>query len=262
MRIVAGILLLVLGLTWAQAGIKTKEVTYEADGVSLKGFIAYDDAVEGRRPGILVVHEWWGQNEYARTRARMLAGLGYVAMALDMYGDGRQAEHPEDAGKFASAVMSNMPLMRARFNAALETLKADPHVDVERLGAIGYCFGGGVVLNMARTGVPLKGIVSFHGSLGTSEPAAKGRVKAKLLVCNGADDSFVSPEAIAAFRKEMDEAGADYRFINYEGAVHAFTNPAATENGKKFGLKLAYNEKADKESWEEMKEFFSSVFSK
>jgi len=240
--------------------IETRDFTYEADGVKLKGHIASDGSIKGKRPGVLVVHEWYGHNEYARKRADMLAELGYVALAVDMYGDGKTAEHPQDAGKFAGEVTSNMPAMEARFTAALNELKKDPNVDAEQVAAIGYCFGGGVVLHMARTGAPLKGVVSFHGSLATSKPAEKGAVKAKVLVCNGADDSFISAEAIANFKKEMDNAGADYTFISYEGAIHSFTNPSSTEIGKKYDIKVAYNEKADKESWSEMQSFLKRVF--
>jgi dienelactone hydrolase len=240
--------------------IETRDFTYEADGVKLKGYLAYDKSIEGKRPGVLVVHEWYGHNDYARRRAEMLAELGYVALALDMYGDGKTADHPKDAGKFAGEVMSNMTAMQARFNAALEVLRKDDHVDADNLAAIGYCFGGGVVLNMARSGSPLKGVVSFHGSLGTATPAEKGKVKAKVLVCNGADDSFVSQEAIENFRKEMDAAGVDYQFISYEKAIHSFTNPASTEIGKKYGIQVAYNKEADEKSWKDMQDFFREIF--
>ena len=246
----------------SRAGVVGKPVEYKADGVTLKGYIAYDDEVKGKRPGVLVVHEWWGHNEYARNRADMLAGLGYVALAVDMYGEGKQADHPEDAGKFSGEVMKNMPLMMSRFMAALDLLKKNESVDPTRLGAIGYCFGGGVVLNMARQGIDLKGVVSFHGSLATSTPAEEGKVKARLLVCNGADDKFVSAEDIKKFKAEMKAAGADLTFIDYEEAIHGFTNPGATENGKKFNIPLAYNEKADKKSSEDMKEFFRKAFKK
>lgn len=246
----------------SHAAVVGKPVEYSADGVTLKGYIAYDDKNTGKRPGILVVHEWWGHNEHARKRAEMLAGLGYVALAVDMYGDGKKADHPDDAGKFAGEVMSNLPAMKARFTAALDLLKKQESVDTTRIGAIGFCFGGGVVLGMAREGIDLKGVVTFHGSLATQTPAGKGEVKAKILVCNGADDKFTSAEAIKGFKEEMRAAGADFTFINYPGAVHSFTNPAATALGKKFNMPLAYNEKADKKSWQDMRKFFEKVFKK
>jgi dienelactone hydrolase len=254
--------LMCMGVVMSRAGVVGKPIEYSADGITLKGYIAYDDKIKGRRPGVLVVHEWWGHNEYARRRAEMLAGLGYVALAVDMYGNGKKADHPDDAGKFSSEVSKNMPVMKARFMAALDLLKNDESVDPARIGAIGYCFGGGVVLNMARAGADVKGVVSFHGSLATSAPAEKGKVKAKILVCNGADDKFISTDDIKNFKAEMKAAGGEFKFINYEGAIHGFTNPDATELGKKFNLPIAYNEKADKQSWAEMKEFFKKLFKK
>ena len=255
-----GVLMVSLIVSLAQAAVQGKEVDYSAEGVTLKGYFAYDDAVEGRRPGILVVHEWWGHNEYARKRARMLAELGYTALAVDMYGDGKQASHPDDAGKFAGEVAQNIPVARARFLAALNFLKNDPTVDADKIAAIGYCFGGGVVLNMARMGVDLKGVVSFHGSLGTENPAQPGAVKAKVLVCHGAADSFVTAQQIEDFKKEMESAGVDYRFIAYEGAVHSFTNPDADRYAKEFGLGVGYNAAADQKSWADMQEFFKKIF--
>lgn len=237
-----------------------EEVTYSADNVNMKGYLAYDANQQGKRPGILVVHEWWGHNDYARHRADMLAELGYVALAVDMYGDGKTADHPEDAMKFAMAVAQNMDGAKARFEKAMENLKANPNTDGTKIAAIGYCFGGGVVLNMARMGEDLKGVVSFHGSIATATPASKGSVKAKLLVCNGADDKFVTAEQIEDFKKEMDEAGATYTFKNYEGAVHSFTNPGADSTGQKFNMPLAYNAAADSASWSEMKTFFAEIF--
>ena len=257
------ILALVLsGMAVSKAAVIGKTVEYSADSVTLKGYIAYDDKVTDKRPGILVVHEWWGLNDYARKRADMLASLGYVALAVDMYGNGKTVNHPDDAGKFSSEVMKNMPAMKARFMAALDLLRKNEHVDPSRIGAIGYCFGGGVVLNMARAGVDLDGVVSFHGNLTTQSPAEKGNVKARLLVCNGAADKFTPAETIKNFKAEMKGADVNLKFINYPGAMHSFTNPAATELGKKFNLPLAYNEKADKESWAAMKEFFRKVFKK
>lgn len=256
------VLLLLLCVVGAKAGVVGKSVEYSADGVTLKGYIAYNDSQKGKRPGILVVHEWWGQNEYARKRADMLAELGYVALAVDMYGDGKQAGHPEDAGKFATEVMTNMPAMKARFMAAMSLLKKHSLVNSKQMGAIGYCFGGGVVLTMAREGVDLKGVVSFHGSLATVTPAAKGKVKAKILVCHGADDPFVTAEEVNEFKDEMKAARADLKFIAYEGAIHSFTNPGATALGEEFGLPIAYNEKADKDSWNDMQKFFKSILRK
>jgi len=190
----------------------------------------------------------------------MLAELGYTALAVDMYGDGKQANHPDDAGKFAGEVSANMPVAKVRFLAALDSLKSDPTVDAERIAAIGYCFGGGTVLNMARLGVDLKGVVSFHGSLGTDDPAQPGAVKAKVLVCHGAADSFVTAEQIADFKKEMESAGVDYKFIAYEGALHSFTNPDADRYAKEFGLGVGYNAAADQGSWADMQEFFKRIF--
>jgi len=192
----------------------------------------------------------------------MLAELGYTALAVDMYGNGKQANHPDDAGKFAAAVRNNMPEAEARFRAAMDLLRGHKTVDARHIAAIGYCFGGGIVLEMARRGLDLDGVVSFHGSLGTANPAKKGMVKARVLVLNGADDPFTKPEQIKAFKQEMEQAGVDYRFINYPGAKHAFTNPDATELGKRFGLPLAYNAEADKNSWAEMQRFLKDVFSR
>ena len=189
----------------------------------------------------------------------MLAELGYTALAVDMYGDGKTASHPKDAGKFAGAVRKNLDLMQARFNAARTYLNAHSTVDPEKNAAIGYCFGGSVVLSMARAGADLDGVVSFHGSLGGLPPIDK-EVTAKVLVANGADDSFISAESIAVFRDDMDVAGADYTFINYPGAKHSFTNPGATSVGKQFELPLEYNAEADQASWQAMLDFFNTLF--
>jgi dienelactone hydrolase len=240
--------------------IKGEEVSYESDGVTFKGYIAWDENKTGERPGVLVVHEWWGHNEYARKRARMLAELGYTALAVDMYGDGKQANHPNDAMKFAGEVVSNLASATARFNAAKALLGKHPTTDGSKTSAIGYCFGGGVVLHMARAGVDLDGVASFHGSLGTETPAEAGTVKAKLLVANGAADPFVTPEQIAAFEKEMADAGVDLTFINYPGAMHSFTNPDADELGKRFDLPLAYNAEADAKSWAELEKLLAGLY--
>ena len=240
--------------------IVSTEVDYYADGIRMKGFIAYDSAVEGKRPGVLIVHEWWGHNDYARKRAIMLAELGYTALALDMFGDGKQANHPDDAGKFAMEVFNNMEESKAKFEAAMKLLKEQPTTDPEKIAAIGYCFGGGVVLHMARFGYELDAVASFHGGLQTANPAEPGVVKGRLLVCNGEDDPMTTPEQIEAFKKEMSDAGVDYKFINYPGVVHSFTNPIADSVGKKFDMPLAYNKEADEKSWAEMQALFDEVF--
>ena len=255
-------MVMAIGMTTAHAKIIGKNVEYTADGVTLKGYLAYDSGMKGKGPGILVVHEWWGLNDYARNRAKMLAQLGYTALAVDMYGEGKQAKHPDDAGKFSSEVMKNFDTAKARFTAAELFLKKQPTVDPERIAAIGYCFGGGVVLNMARQGADLKAVASFHGMLTAVQVAQPGMVKAKIRVYTGADDKFVPAEAVEGFRKEMADANADVKIISYPGAVHSFTNPDSTALGKKFNLPLAYNKKADKESWDDMKKFFDEVLKK
>jgi dienelactone hydrolase len=239
-----------------------QEVEYISEGTILKGFLVYDKKIEGKRPGVLVVHEWWGHNDYARKRARMLAELGYTALAVDMYGDGKKANHPEDAQKFAGAIFSNVKTGEDRFLAAYSFLKEQETVDSNNVAAVGYCFGGAVVLHMARIGVNLKAAASFHGGIQAITPAEEGKVKAFVLVCNGADDPFVTQEQIDAFKKEMDDAKVQYEFVSYEDAIHSFTTPAADSLGKKFNMPLAYNEKADKESWQEMQNVFNKVFNK
>ena len=249
-----------VGVGYAQPGISGKTVEYSAQGMVMKGYLAYDENIKGRRPGVLVVHEWWGLNDYARKRARMVAELGYTALAADMYGDGKQAMHPDNAKKFSSELMKNFDDAKARFRAAMDFLKQQPNVDPTRIAAIGYCLGGGVVLNMARQGVDLKGVASFHGGLTAVKPAQPGGVKAKILVLHGGADKFVTPEQIEAFKQEMKSAGADFQFISYPGATHSFTNPEATELGKKFNMPIAYNADADKKSWSELKEFLKKIF--
>lgn len=245
----------------ALGAVEGTEIDYHAGDTVLKGYLARNPANTSPHPGILVVHEWWGHNAYARKRAEMLAELGYTALAVDMYGDGKQASHPKDAGAFAGAVRKNLPLAKARFEAAMKLLREQPDVQRDEIGAIGYCFGGGIVLEMARAGEDLKGVASFHGSLGTLNPAQKGHVKARVLVLNGADDPFTKPEQIEALKQEMSAAGVDLQFINYPGAKHSFTNPDADSYGKKFNLPLAYNARADQESWQTMQLFFKETFS-
>lgn len=253
---------LALGLSLpALAEIQTREIPYKsADGTSLVGYYAYDDALKGKRPGVVVVHEWWGLNDYARRRARELAGLGYAALAIDMYGDGKHTEHAHEAKAWMESAASSAQVSMARAQAGLELLKSQPEVDAGQLAAIGYCFGGKIVLDMARSGMDLAGVVSFHGILATATPAEKGKVKARVLVLNGADDSFIPADAIAAFKKEMDNAGVDYTFISYPGARHGFTSPDADRLAKENNLDVAYNAKADKASWTEMRKFFRHLF--
>ncbi len=245
----------------ASAKISGREVEYRVGETVFKGYLAENPALKGKRPAVLVVHEWWGHNEYARKRARMLAEMGYVALAVDMFGDGKTARHPDDAGKFAGEVMKNKQVGEARFNAALDFIKQQPSVDPARIVAIGYCFGGGVVLHMARQGADLKGVVSFHGSLATDSPAQAGAVKARVLVFNGEEDKMIPPEQVAAFKEEMTKAGASFRYVGYPGVKHSFTNPDADGYAVKFKLPLAYDKKADRNSWGETKKFLKEVFS-
>ncbi len=242
-----------------QAEVQGKEVTYRANGTLLKGYIAYDDAIQGKRPGVLVVHEWWGLDDYTRKRARMLAQLGYTALALDMYGEGRQAHHPDDAGKFAGELAKNLPLAKIRFEAAMEYLRQQKNVDAKNIAALGYCFGGSVVLQMARLGEDLKGVVSFHGNLATEHPVQPGEVRARIISFTGTDDPMIPAEQVAAFKQEMEKAGADYKAVTFVGAKHSFTNPAADEYGRKFNLPLAYDAAADKASWNETTNFLAGI---
>ncbi len=234
----------------AFAAIQTKEIELKQGGTVLKGFIAWDDAFTERRPGVVVVHEWWGHDEHARAQARRLAEAGYVGFALDLYGGGKVAAHPADAEKFMMEAIKDPAAIRARFEAALAALKGDAHVDPARIAAIGYCFGGGVVLDMARAGHPdLDAVVSFHGVLATQTPAQKGAVHARVLVLHGADDPMATVADVEALRKELDAAGATYAIVTYPGARHAFTNPKADSHGM---AALSYNADADKRSWAAM----------
>jgi dienelactone hydrolase len=239
--------------------LKEENVTYTDNGVTMDGYVVYDANKEGKRPAIIVVHEWWGLNDYPKMRARKLAELGYIAMAIDLYGNGKTADNPGDAGKLAGQLYQNPQMAKSRFDAALNKLKTYSQADTNNIAAIGYCFGGGMVLNMARLGENLKGVVSFHGSL-MGVPANKSILKAKILACHGAADQFVKPEEVAQFKKQMDSIGADYTFKQYPDAMHAFTNPAATQAGEKFKIPIKYNAKADSASWNDMKVFFGRIF--
>lgn len=239
--------------------IKTVTIDYSAGSTGMKGYVAYDGDA-GPRPGVLVVHEWWGQDDYIRGRARQLAELGYTAMAVDMYGGGKTADNPTDAGALMNAVLEDMDDGLARFSAARDALAGHPATDESKIAAIGYCFGGAVVLHAAKKGLDLSGVVSFHGALGSMHTPGKGEVKAKVLVCHGGADQFISDEDISTFKSEMDAAGADYEFVVYKDALHGFTNPEATANGEKFGIPLKYDARVDERSWNDMRAFFNSIF--
>ena len=239
--------------------IKEETVSYGNDSAKLTGFVAYDSISAAKRPVVLVIHEWWGLNDYTKSRVKQLAELGYLAMAVDMYGDGKMGNNPEEAGNLATPFYKNPVLAKSRFDAALEKIKTYSQADTSKIAAIGYCFGGAMVLNMARLGESLDGVVSFHGNL-VGVPADKSLLKAKILVCHGADDQFVKADEVATFKKQMDSIGADYTFKQYTGATHAFSNPAATEMGKRFNIPIAYNSAADSASWNEMKDFFERIF--
>lgn len=234
-------------------------IAYTADGITMNGFIIYDSNMQGKAPGVLVVHEWWGLNDYARSRARQLASLGYVAMAVDMFGGGQQANNPEMAQSLAEPFYNNPYLAYSRLQAAINTLKDVPVVNDDELAAIGYCYGGFVVLNAAKAGADLEGVVSFHGGLG-GLPVKKDSLQAEILVLHGGNDPFVPEAEVTTFKSQMDSAGVAYTFKEYDGATHAFTNPDATAMGKKFQLPIAYNESADKRAWQEMKDFLNRIF--
>lgn len=244
-----------------QAKIISQPVAYEQGGVKLEGYLAYDDnlVTSGKKaPGVLVIPEWWGLNEYPKSRAEQLASLGYVAFVADMYGAGVTTTDPEKAGKLAGQFYGK-PLMAERARAGLDVLLKDKHVDAARVAAIGYCFGGATVQALAYSGAPLAGVVSFHGSL--IAPPAQPVSKAKFLICHGAIDGFITAEEKAAFVKGMDAGKYDYQFVSYAGAVHAFTNPKSDETAAKTGLKgLAYNAAADHRSWQHMRLFFDEIF--
>jgi dienelactone hydrolase len=243
------------------SAMKEEHISFVADSANLNAFVYYNESVKGKRPAVLVIPEWWGLNDYPKKRARMLAQLGYVAMALDIYGDGKVADNPDSAGAWAQPFYKNPMKAKLRIDSAIARLRKFDNVDPQNIGAIGYCFGGGVLLNTARLGDDIKALVSFHGSL-IGTPARKDLLKTTILVCHGNDDKFVSAADVAKFKKQMDSIGANYTFIGYDSATHAFTNPASTENGQKFHMPIAYNAKADSASWDAMKAFFAKTLGK
>ena len=251
----------VVGMAAGEPKINGVAVEYSAQGMVMNGYLAYDENITGRRPGVLVVHEWWRLNNYARERALMLAELGYAALTLDMNMD-VAATHPVDAQTFSSELIKNYYLAKERFLRGMKFLQEQPMVDPNRIAAIGYCLGGGIVLNMARYGVDLKGVTSFYGGLTSAQPVQPGDVKARVLVLHGGDDQFTTPEQIAEFKAEMEAAGADYRFISYPGALHGFTNPGADSLAQESNLQVGYNAEADRESWAELRKFLKEVFRK
>ena len=250
--------LMLAGSTMSHAAIQTQTIEYRHGDTTMEGVVVYDDAAtDTARPGVLVVHEWWGLNEYAIQRARQLAEMGYVAFAVDVYGKGVRTKDAGEAQKLATALRSDRATMRGRMTAALDVLRSRKGVDPKRIAAIGYCFGGTCSLELARAGADVAGVVSFHGGLSTDMPAEPGAVKAKVLVLHGADDPFVPEKELMDFIAEMKKAKVNYQVNVYGGAVHTFTNPAAGDDPSKG---QAYNEQADRRSWEAMKTFFAEIF--
>jgi len=252
------VVLVTIGAAMSLYGeIRTVDYDYRHNGAVLQGYFAYDDAIKGKRPGVLIIHEWTGLGDYVKRRARELAEEGYVAFAMDMYGKGIRPITPQEAGAQATIYRSNRQLMRERAAVSLGQLKTHRLTDPARVAAIGYCFGGGAALELARSGVDLSGVVSFHGNLDTPNPNDGGNIKAKVLVLHGADDPHVSKESIEGFHQEMRDAGVDWQMVYYSDAVHSFTNP---DSGNDKSRGAAYNEKADKRSHRAMIDFFNEIF--
>lgn len=239
--------------------IQAGKFEYQVGDESHIGYLALNTEQTGRRPAIFVIHEWWGINDYIQRRVRQLAELGYVAFAVDMYGGGRTAANPEEAAALMNGVLGDMETGTDRLKAAFDTVAAMSEVDANRMAAIGYCFGGAMVLHMARIGMPLRAVASFHGALGSFHKPQPGEVKARILVCHGASDAMVSADDVTAFEAEMQAAEANFKVIAYPGAAHGFTNPETTEKGKKYGLPIGYDEQADQSSWQSMNTMFSEV---
>lgn len=239
--------------------LKEEIVNYIVDSLTMNSYVVYDENIEGKRPAILVIHEWWGLNDYARMRARKLAELGYIAMAVDMYGNGQMGNDPAAAEKLAMPFYMNPQLAKNRVDQAMFHFKKNPNVDESKTAIIGYCFGGAVAIGMARMGGDFDAAVSFHGNLNIV-PANKDLLKAEILVCHGGVDPFVPQSEVDVFKKQMDSIGAKYSFKVYDSATHAFTNPEATAIGEKFNIPVKYNAAADSASWEDMKSFFKQKF--
>lgn len=255
-KLVTLLCLLAIG-TSVQAEVQSKAVHYEDDGTALTGYLYWDDASDAKRPGILVIHEWWGLNDYAKKRARMLAELGYVAFAADMYGGDRVTTDPKQAQEWMQEVTVDPELWRERADAGLKQLKASDLVLPDETAAVGYCFGGGTVLQMAYGNADVKGVVSFHGSLPAAPEESKGKIGPKILVLHGYDDSFVAPDVVANFQTKLEAAGANWEMDIYGGVRHSFTNPNAGEYGIE---NLKYDAQADARSWSRMQTFFDELF--
>ena len=251
------ILIFILSTGTALAKVVSQPLSYMHDGATLEGYLAYDDAVSGKAPGILVVHEWWGLNDYVRSRAEELARMGYVAFALDMYGKGKSTEHPDQAAAWMKEINANMDQWLKRAMAGLQVLKKQPQVDTARLAAIGYCFGGATVQVLAYGGADLKGVVSFHGSLIPPSAEQAGRARAKILICHGAQDPMNAPETLTTYVNAMNASSIDWQLIVYGGTRHSFSNPDADKRGM---AALAYNASADRRSWQHMTYFFDELF--
>ncbi|MDH3673555.1 MAG: dienelactone hydrolase family protein [Gammaproteobacteria bacterium] len=247
----------VLTFSGAFAAVQSEPVSYQDGDIQLTGHIFWDDSIEGKRPGVLVVHEWWGLNDYAKGRAAMLAEMGYVAFALDMYGDDKVTTHPQQAQEWSSATTANLDAWRQRAMKGLEQLSANSLTDTNRLAAVGYCFGGATVMQLAYAGADLKGVVSFHGSLPLPNGDEAVKIKGKVLVEHGNDDAFMPPERVEAFKAAMGDAGIELTFHGHDGARHAFTNPDAGS----FGIEnLKYDTAADEASWKSMQMLFGEIF--
>lgn len=241
-----------------KSSIKTESLSYAIGNEKFLSYVAFSDNSTEKRPVVLVVHEWWGMNDYVKRRTRQLAELGYLAIAVDLYGEGKMANNVEEAVGLSTPFYKDPILAKSHFDAALEKIKMNRLADTNNIAAIGYCFGDSMVLNFAKMGENLKGVVSFHGGLAGVQPT-EGLLKSELLICHGADDKFVSVEDVANFKKELDAVNAIYTFKEYPNATHAFSNPEATEMGKKFNIPIAYNEPADVASWKEMKSFLKRI---
>lgn len=262
-RAVVGLLGLCMMAASVEAAVQSKKITYKHGDTDCIGYLAWDDAIEGPRPGVLVFHEWWGLDDYAKRRVDQLAKLGYVAFAADLYGEGKRVEHPKDAGAMAGQLRSNVDDWKKRGLEALEVLKAQPQCDKTKLAAIGYCLGGSTAQQLAFAGTDLKAIASFHGGLVVPSAEQVKSIKSAILICHGADDSFIPPEKVKEFRDALDKNGGKYTFVAYPGARHSFTVPEADVASEKFKIDgMKYNKAADEKSWSDMLALFKQTLDK